>query len=618
MDQALNILIVDDNPDDRALVRREVSREFPNSQFKQATNSRELSEMIEAGGLDAAVTDYQLRWTDGIQVLLAVKRRWRDCPVIMFTGTGSEEIAVQAMKAGLDDYVLKSPHHYSRLASAVHLVLERSRQRQALHAAERRYQSLFDDVPVGLFLVARDGKILDANPALMEMLGYSDRESLLATRVMNFFADSTERRALLDALKRSGMVRFFEARFYRRDGKIIWAAANARVILNELDQTVFYEGSLEDITARREAERSLRESEARKSAILDSALDAIVTLNHRGQITEFNPAAEKAFGRRREDVVGKEMAGLLIPHSFREQHRRGLERYIATGHGAILGKRVELTAMRADSKEFPVEVSITAVSVDGPPMFTGFIRDISERKRAEKQMRDSREQLRALAAYLQSVREEERTRIAREVHDELGQTLTGLKMDLAWLEKRIAAVSDTGELEQCEEKLQELPGRVDSIISTVRKIATELRPPVLDDLGLEAAIEWQIQEFEKRTGITCHFHSSLKHVDLNPVRATAVFRIFQETLTNVVRHAQASQVNIYLREEENKLILEVQDNGRGVTGRELSGTKSLGLLGMRERATMLDGEVNIIGRQGKGTTVGVRIPIHRTDEVSKK
>ena len=130
MDQALNILIVDDNPDDRALVRREVSREFPNSQFKQATNSRELSEMIEAGGLDAAVTDYQLRWTDGIQVLLAVKRRWRDCPVIMFTGTGSEEIAVQAMKAGLDDYVLKSPHHYSRLASAVHLVLERSRQRQ--------------------------------------------------------------------------------------------------------------------------------------------------------------------------------------------------------------------------------------------------------------------------------------------------------------------------------------------------------------------------------------------------------------------------------------------------------------------------------------------------------
>src|SRR5205823_790485 len=235
-----------------------------------------------------------------------------------------------------------------------------------------------------------------------------------------------------------------------------------------------------------------------------------------GQITEFNPAAEKAFGRRREDVVGKEMAGLLIPHSFREQHRRGLERYIATGHGAILGKRVELTAMRADSKEFPVEVSITAVNVDGPPMFTGFIRDISERKRAEKQMRDSREQLRALAAYLQSVREEERTRIAREVHDELGQALTGLKMELAWLDKKFAEAGQFPALRFLRQKTREIPEVVDQIISTVRKIATELRPGVLDDLGLEAAIEWQIQDFQRRTGVKCEFVSNLKDIRLNP------------------------------------------------------------------------------------------------------
>src|SRR5206468_4326934 len=263
--------------------------------------------------------------------------------------------------------------------------------------------------------------------------------------------------------------------------------------------------------------------------------------------------------------------------------------------------------MRAYGKEFTVELTINKVNLDGPPLFTGFVRDITDRKRAEKQMRDSREQLRALAAYLQSVREEERARVAREVHDELGQTLTGLKMDLARLEKNMADVSDTHELQQCEAVLKELPGRVDAIIGAVRKIATELRPPVLDDLGLEAAIEWQIQEFEKRTGIVCHFHSSLKHLDLDAERSTAVFRIFQETLTNVVRHAEATQVNIYLREEDEKLVLEVQDNGRGLTGRELSGPKSLGLLGMRERATMLDGEANIIGRQGKGTTVGVRI-----------
>jgi PAS domain S-box-containing protein len=423
---------------------------------------------------------------------------------------------------------------------------------------------------------------------------------------------------MLNLLKRSGIVRLFEARLRRHNGTIIWAEANVRAVRNAANQVAYYEGSLDDITARKEAERSLWESEARKGAILNSALDAIITINDQGRINEFNPAAEKMFARTRASVLGQDLADLIIPPSLRDKHRRGLERYLAVGQGPLLGKRIETTAMRADGKEFPVELSINRVHLEGPPLFTGFVRDITDRKRSEKQLRDSREQLRALAAYLQSVREEERTHIAREVHDELGQTLTALKMDLAWLDKRMAEISDSGELEQFEAKISALPGRVDAIIATVRKIATELRPPVLDDLGLEAAIEWQIQEFEKRTGIKCRYTGNSKHMELGPDRATAVFRIFQETLTNIVRHADATQVNIHLREEGDKLVLEVQDNGRGMTGRELSGSRSLGLLGMRERATMLDGEVNIIGRQGKGTTVGVRIPIQSSGETMKK
>src|SRR5205823_898758 len=173
-----------------------------------------------------------------------------------------------------------------------------------------------------------------------------------------------ERRALLGALKRSGIVRQFEARFHRRDGKIIWAEAAARVIRGELNQVTYFEGVLEDITARKEAEQALREEEARKAAIVNSALDAVVSINPQGQITEFNPTAEKTFGRRRDDVLGKDLAGLIIPHSLREQHRRGLERYLSTGTGAMLGKRVELTAMRADGKEFPVELAITRADLD--------------------------------------------------------------------------------------------------------------------------------------------------------------------------------------------------------------------------------------------------------------
>src|SRR5881409_3912481 len=164
MDDHLKILIVDDNPDDRALARRQIDREFPNCQFRQAITAKELTQAIESTRFDLVVTDYQLRWSDGITVLLAVKVRWPDCPVIMFTGSGNEEIAVQAMKAGLDDYVLKSPRHYARLASAVHMALERVKQRRRLRDLETRYQTLFNRVPVGLFCVALDGRIMEANP----------------------------------------------------------------------------------------------------------------------------------------------------------------------------------------------------------------------------------------------------------------------------------------------------------------------------------------------------------------------------------------------------------------------------------------------------------------------
>jgi len=158
---------------------------------------------------------------------------------------------------------------------------------------------------------------------------------------------------------------------------------------------------------------------------------------------------------------------------------------------------------------------------------------------------------------------------------------------------------------------------VTAILATVEKITTELRPTVLDDLGLEAAIAWQLREFEERTGIKCVFDSKVGKANLDPDRATALFRIFQETLTNFVRQAKATQASIHLKREGDKLVLEVQNNGRGIAERDIAGTRSLDVLGMRERATSLDGEVNIVSRQGRGTLVGVRIPLHRPSELKK-
>jgi signal transduction histidine kinase len=215
----------------------------------------------------------------------------------------------------------------------------------------------------------------------------------------------------------------------------------------------------------------------------------------------------------------------------------------------------------------------------------------------------SLDQLRALAARLQSAREEERTRIAREIHDELGQALTAIKIDLAALIRDLPG--DSGPQRQRSQSILKL---LDEAIQSVRRIATELRPGILDDLGLVAAVEWAAEEFQARTGTTCELSLPGVDIALDPERATALFRILQETLTNVARHTNATRVDIRLAQENGDLILEVNDNGQGIGEEHPSESRSLGILGMRERALLLGGELTISGEPGKGTTVRVRIP----------
>jgi len=228
----------------------------------------------------------------------------------------------------------------------------------------------------------------------------------------------------------------------------------------------------------------------------------------------------------------------------------------------------------------------------------------AERDRAEREIRNSREQLRNLSAHLQSVREEERTRMAREIHDELGQGLTALKMDVSWLNRRLLEEDAT-----FKNKLTSMEEVIDRTIETVQKLSGELRPGMLDDLGLAAAIEWQAEEFQNRTGIDCEVSLSSEETALNRDQSTTMFRIFQETLTNVIRHARATKVEVRLREQNGKIVLEVADNGRGITQAEISDAKSFGLIGMRERVEFIDGEVTIVGSPGQGTKITVTLPL---------
>lgn len=229
-----------------------------------------------------------------------------------------------------------------------------------------------------------------------------------------------------------------------------------------------------------------------------------------------------------------------------------------------------------------------------------------ERQRAEDKLRRSLAQLRALTSYLQYVREEERTRIAREVHDELGQALTGLKLDMSWLAARVSRNA-----RPVQEKVRTMVDHIDETIQTVRRIATELRPGILDSLGLVAALEWQANEFQSRTGIPCQVVASVDDSHLQPEFTTVFFRIYQETLTNIIRHAKATRVEVRLTEDCGALVLTVTDNGRGISEDEIVNTRSIGLVGMRERASLIGGEIALQGAPGRGTTVTLRVPLDR-------
>jgi PAS domain S-box-containing protein len=241
------------------------------------------------------------------------------------------------------------------------------------------------------------------------------------------------------------------------------------------------------------------------------------------------------------------------------------------------------------------------------------LKDISDRKRAEEKLIESRKSLRDLASHLQVVRDEERGRIAREIHDEMGQALTVLKMDLHWLGQRLPDATDV-----LIGKTMAMSKLIETAIQSLKRICSELRPQLLDDFGLSAAIEWQAEEFGSRTGIEFEIISDQEDIILDHAHSTAIFRIFQETLTNIARHADATRAQVILNENSGVIEMEIRDNGKGINEEQILNPKSFGLIGMRERANFFGGDFRISGNRDKGTTVKVSIPINKERKLHDK
>jgi two-component system, cell cycle sensor histidine kinase and response regulator CckA len=261
VDDRFRILMVDDNPDDRILIRRVLLREFPELEIREVGDPQTLARALEERPFDLVITDYGLGFTDGFALLDTLKAQWPECPVILCTGTLSEEIAVEALRKGLDDYVLKEPRRFMRLPAAVRSAIDHARQRAAARAAERRYHELFDGAPVGLIRSLPDGRILAANAAAARITGFPGVAALLEVSVADLYADVGDRARVIAALDRGETLQDLEVQGRRRDGVLIWVSVNVRPVRDAGGRTLHYEWSLADITERRQLESQLRQAQ---------------------------------------------------------------------------------------------------------------------------------------------------------------------------------------------------------------------------------------------------------------------------------------------------------------------------------------------------------------------
>ncbi len=350
----------------------------------------------------------------------------------------------------------------------------------------------------------------------------------------------------------------------------------------------------------------LRESEDKFSKAFQASPDGIVISEQEtGRLIEVNDSFCRLCGYSKEEAMGRTSLELGVFSSAADR-----ERFVGCVRAAGRVKDYELRMRRRDGEIKTILLSAERIEIDGAPclVIVGF--DITARLQAEERLERTSRQLRALTRRLQSLREEERTRLAREIHDSLGQWLTALNLDLRLIERRAAGVADAGLRAALCGKITSARLLADEAITSVQKIAADLRPAILDRLGLEAAIESETLAFQTRTGVNCQWTLPSVPIPLEPAQATAVFRVFQEILTNVARHSQAGNLTVRLTQEDRVLILEVGDDGVGIQPGDIANPASLGLLGMKERVAIVGGKITFGPNAPRGTRVVVEIPLN--------
>ena len=526
----------------------------------------------------------------------------------------------------------------------VFLCYAQKNSERARRTAESKYRMIFEDAITGIYETTLDGRYAAANPKLAEMFAYESADELIQTAEnlnRRFYVQPGRRAEFARLVEEKGNLVGFESEIFRRDGTTIWISENAVAVRDSQGKLTGFQGTTIDITSRKMAEaalqkarveleqkvvertaeleranqilrdeidermhveKELRRSEEKFRSLVEVSSEMIWEVDEKSNYTYVSPKSREFNGYAPEEILGNKPFMLMPP----EEAKRVAEILRDIGKNRETFYFLETITVKKDG-------TVTISETSGVPFFDdagnfcgyrGVARDITTRKKAENDLIESQKRLRELSAHLQLLREEERKSLARELHDELGQQLTALKIELVRLDGKLPKSAKKYGAEAIAAMLEV----VDMAMETTRKIVAELRPGVLDELGLAAAMEWQIGEFQKRTGIVCKLEIEFDEAAACQNLKTTVFRILQECLTNIARHSGAAKAEIVLKDEGWRIFFEIEDDGRGFAAKTNGNAASFGLLGIRERAFILNGSVETGAARLGGARVTVSIP----------
>ena len=482
-----------------------------------------------------------------------------------------------------------------------------------LSSSEVLFKQLWDISVDGMRLTDELGNMIAVNAAFCKTVGKTKEE--LIYKSFPIIYNPKEQKGALDMykhdLQNNAIKTHFEHERILWNNKKVWFDfTNSFIELPGFGKIVL--SIINDITLRKNAEIDLQKSKERYELLFNSANDAVFIChlnseNHFEKFIEINDHACTMLGLSKSELMDIDFYQIIPPKSV-YTIQSVIENLQNKRHDIF-----EIVMLKKDRRPFPVEISSHLFEFEDKPTVLSIARNIFDRRKTDIQKRESSKLLRDLSSRLQEIREEERTIIAREIHDELGQNLTVLKIQISLLSNKLKEDQN-----HIKEKLLSATNLIDQTVESVQRITAKLRPGILDELGLIPAIDWQSQEFEERTGIKCNCTLPSEELDLGRDKATAIFRIFQEALTNVARHAGAKRISILLRKMNNFLLLEITDNGRGIKESQIKDPGSLGILGMKERAIVFGGEVLINGVPEKGTNLKLKMPLQDFADILPK